>query len=127
MESYELPSIIFQFLPRIPTFLVAAGGIIYALMQISKNRTISFLVIAGLGLMFILEIAGIIMSFAAPMILRNGGSAQTYTYVWGIYSIIVSLLWTLSLVLILIAVWKKRPAQQGSEFPPQPDAYKNTY
>lgn len=105
--------------------LVVLGGLFYGFTQLKVNRTASLLSISALGLALFLDAIGIVMTIVTPIMLRNGSAQSfTYTYVWGAYSIVSGLIWALSLLLFLIAIWKKRPSETASQFPPQPDAYK---
>lgn len=127
METLDFLSIIYQVVPRLPGMIVVAGALIYSFIKMPGNKPKGYLAIAGLGIMLLTDIFGTIMSIGMTTALRNGMDTKTYANIWMVYSIFGSLLFIVSLILIVLAIWKKDKQQNVSEFPPQPDAYQNRY
>lgn len=94
----------------LPQLLIIIGGIIYSFMNMEKNPQTGKLALAGLGIMLLVGLLGLVVTFIQIQLPSWYGvySYVTITYIATAIHFVFNIIWAVGLGLLVYAVWTGR-------------------
>lgn len=109
--SSMLPYVLTSLLARLPVYLVLTVGMVYAVSRLGRNRTAARLSLAALAIMLAGSVGFAIPQVILPQLLvQNNVDGKTVRAIMTLLAVGSSLVHSIGLGLLLLAVFIERPA-----------------